>query len=189
MPGPDGRDEPDPHFHLRDLPHDPDLGPEAEEVPGRVGPTGWAEIALLAAVVAGGFLGTLGRYELDLAWPTAPGHFPTTTFVINTTGAFLLGALLTVLVHPPLRHRLWRAFLGTGVLGGWTTYSALAVDGAILVKHGHIATSLGYLAASVAAGVAAVALGMAVGRAAADRGARAAALPSPGITARGEEPA
>jgi CrcB protein len=154
-----------PPFELSSLPHDPDLGPEAEGPSGPIEPRGLHELTLLVAVLVGGFLGTLGRYEVDLAWPTPAGQFPSSTFVINTSGALVLGALLTVLLGAqPLGHRQWRAFLGTGVLGGWTTYSTLAVAGTTLVKTGHGATAAGYLAASLGAGLVAVGLGMALGR-------------------------
>ena len=170
MPEDEPATEPEPLFELSSLPHDPDLGPEAEGPSGPIEPRGVHELTLLVAVLVGGVLGTLGRYELDLAWPTPAGRFPWSTFVINTSGALVLGSLLTVLLlAQPLGHRQWRALLGTGVLGGWTTYSTLAAAGATLVKAGHGATAAGYLVASLGAGLAAVGLGMALGRLAVSR--------------------
>ena len=191
MSGDEDLSEPDPHPHLSDLPHDPDLGPEAEEPSRPIEPRGWHELVLLVAVLVGGFVGTLGRYSLDRAWPTPAGHFPSVTFTINTTGAFLLGALLTALLVQPFGHRQWRAFLGTGVLGGWTTYSTLAVEGATLVKGDHLAMAVGYLGASLAAGLVAVGLGIALGWAlAGQRLGRPTPLPhSPASLQPGEEPA
>lgn len=52
----------------------------------------------MVPVAAGGFLGALVRDEGQLAWPVHAGRFPASTFVINTSGAFLLGWLLTVTV-------------------------------------------------------------------------------------------
>ena len=91
------------------------------------------------------------------------GHFPTATFIINTSGALLLGLLLTVLLGQPFGHRQWRAFFGTGVLGGWTTYSTLAVARPPWPSRAR-RPAAGYLGASLAAGLAAVGLGMALGR-------------------------
>ena len=131
--------------------------------------------SVLAVVMAGGLLGTLARYGLSLAWPTGAGHFPLATFIVNTTGAFVLALLLTVLAqHPRPGHHL-RPFAATGVLGGWTTYSALAVEGVTLAKDGHLAVAGGYLGATVAAGAVAVTLGMLAGRVGTTRAAWAAA--------------
>ncbi len=124
-------------------------------------PPHWARPTVLAAVVLGGFLGTLARYGVGAAWPTPTGHFPTATFVINTSGAFLLGSLLTLPLERawPMAH--FRPFLATGLLGGWTTYSTFAVDADVLAKGGHLLLAVGYLAATLGAGIAAVMLGMA----------------------------
>ena len=160
----DEHDPPVPSSLGQGLPHDPDLGPEGERGPGIDRPGGIPPMVLLA-VLAGGLAGTLGRYELALAWAPPPVGFPAAIFTINTSGAFLLGLILTVLVRPPLRHRSLRAFLGTGLLGGWTTYSTLAVGSAVLTKQGHAAVAVAYLGASLVAGLLAVGLGMALGRA------------------------
>lgn len=192
MPRPEDVNRPEPGNRASRLPHDPDLGPEAEEPSRPIEPRGRHELTLLIAVLLGGFLGTLSRYELDRAWPTPAGHFPATTFTINTTGSFLLGALLTVLLAQPFGHRQWRAFLGTGMLGGWTTYSTLAVEGVTLMKGHHPATAVGYLGASLGAGLAAVGLGMALGWTVAGTG-RPAPLPQASLphspTLTDEEPA
>src|SRR5947207_6810375 len=87
--------------HDARLPIDPDLAPDD---PGEPSPTHHPLVHVdrtrhtdvLAAVGAGGFLGALGRYELGLAWPTPAGHFQSTTFTINISGAFVLGLVLTL---------------------------------------------------------------------------------------------
>jgi CrcB protein len=117
---------------------------------------------VLAAIAAGGFLGALARYELGLAWPTAAGHFPATTFTINVTGGCLLGILFTILGARPSRYL--RPFLGVGVLGAWTTMSTFAVEADLLIRGGHLLTSVGYIVATVVAGVAATVLGVAMTR-------------------------
>jgi CrcB protein len=117
---------------------------------------------VLAAIAAGGFLGALARYELGLAWPTAAGHFPWTTFTINVSGGFLLGVLLTSLGARPSRYL--RPFLGVGVLGAWTTMSTFAVEADLLVRGGHLLTSVGYIVATVMVGVTGTAVGVALTR-------------------------
>lgn len=156
-----------------DLPIDPDLAPDDTGEPSRQhrsrpgGPprTHRADPVVLAAIFVGGFLGTLGRYVVEDAWPSPAEHFPTATFVINTSGAFLLGLLLTVLLERlRSRHRLIRPFAVTGVLGGWTTYSTM-VAGAVTIGHaGHLTLAAGYLALTLVCGITGVALGMALGR-------------------------
>jgi CrcB protein len=117
------------------------------------------------AIAAGGFAGTLARYEVGIAWPTPAGHFPFATFCVNTSGALLLGLFLAAAVERRPAGRHLRAFVATGLLGGWTTYSTLAVEAVALTRGGHPFTALGYLALSLVAGLAAATLGIALGRA------------------------
>ena len=86
------------------------------------------DLAVLATVALGGVIGSLGRYAVGVALPHRPGAFPWATLVVNVTGAFAMGLLVAYLVDRPGAHRLARPFVGVGVLGGWTTFSALAVD-------------------------------------------------------------
>jgi CrcB protein len=151
------------------LPIDPDLEPDDVGGPSRTHRAGTAHErrarpAVLASILAGGFLGTLARYEVSLAWPTSNGHFPTATFVINTSGAFLLGLLLAILLERRHPTRYLRPFAATGVLGGWTTYSSLVVEATTLGKSGDVALAGGYLALTLVCGVIAVTLGIALGR-------------------------
>jgi CrcB protein len=153
------------------LPIDPDLAPDDTGAPSTThratdARTHRAHPAVLAVILLGGFLGTLARYEVERAWPTPAGHFPTATFVINTSGSFLLGFVLTVVLERlgPARYRHLRPFAATGLLGGWTTYSTLVVEAVALGKAGDVALAGGYLAATIVCGVTAVALGIALGR-------------------------
>ena len=114
---------------------------------------------------AGGFLGALARYELGLAWPTAAGHFPWTTFSINVSGAFVLGLTLTLLLERVGSTRYVRPFFCVGVLGAWTTMSTLAVESDLLVKDGHATTALVYILATLVVGVSATWVGVALARA------------------------
>ena len=118
------------------------------------------------AVALGGVLGALARYALGEGWPTKAGAFPWTTFAVNVSGCLLIGVLLVRLVEAGSVHPLWRPFLGTGVLGGYTTFSTYAVDTRALVADGHAATAAVYVVATVLAALAAVQLGVVAGRAA-----------------------
>ncbi len=109
--------------------------------------------------------GTLARFGLSEVLPT-PAGLPVGIFLINIAGAFALGLLLEALARrgPDAgRRRGLRLLLGTGFLGGFTTYSALAVDSALLVGGGRVAAGLGYLAVSVLVGLGATVLGIAAG--------------------------
>jgi CrcB protein len=146
------------------LPVDPDLGEDVASGHQPLLPVRLVEPGIILAVLAGGFCGTLGRYELGLAWPEHARAFPATTFVINVSGAFLIGVVLTAIIERLHRSRLARPFLCVGVLGGWTTMSTLAVEADRLVSVGRLATALGYLLATVLAGFLASSLGIAIAR-------------------------
>jgi fluoride exporter len=118
-----------------------------------------ADPATLAAVAAGGVVGSLGRWALGLALPHASGTFPWATFLVNVSGAFATGLLVAFLLGRPGARRLARPLLGVGVLGGWTTFSALAVDAVLLTSTGRGWLAVGYVAASFVLGVLAVLAG------------------------------
>lgn len=111
---------------------------------------------LLAAVFAGGALGTLARAALAETLPHAVTAWPWPTFLANVAGAFLLGWAVTRLQDrlPPSTYR--RPFLGTGLCGGLTTFSTLHVELVRMLDAGAWALALGYAAASLALGFAAV---------------------------------
>jgi len=99
------------------------------------------------------------------AFPTASGAFPWTTFSINTSGAFLLGLVLTVILERhPQTPRFVRPLTCVGFLGAWTTMSTLALESDLLAKDGHVLVSVSCVVATLVAGVTAAALGLAIGR-------------------------
>ncbi len=114
------------------------------------------EPVTLAVISAGGVLGALARFQAGVWWPTGPGRFPWTTFGINVVGCALIGVLLVLASDVFTTRRLLRPFLGTGVLGGFTTFSAYVVDSQRLTGNGHADIALAYLAGTVAAAMAAV---------------------------------
>ncbi len=117
---------------------------------------------LLAAL--GGALGALARWAVAGAMPRADGEWPWATLTVNLGGCLLLGVLLGSLeVRRSDGDRL-RAFVGTGLLGGFTTFSAFAVEVTDLVEAGALLAAVGYVVVSTLGGVLAVALGLVAGR-------------------------
>ena len=119
---------------------------------------------VLGAIALGGVIGSLGRYAVGVALPHGPDAFPWATLVVNVSGAFAMGLLVAYLVDRPGVHRLARPFVGVGVLGGWTTFSALAMDAVALGAADRAQLALGYVAATFLVGTLAVAAGSAVGQ-------------------------
>ncbi|MEU6497099.1 fluoride efflux transporter CrcB [Streptomyces sp. NPDC046984] len=111
---------------------------------------------VIAAVAVGGVIGACARYGAALLWPTAPGAFPWTTFSVNVIGCAVIGVFMVIITDVWAAHRLVRPFFGTGVLGGFTTFSTYAVDIQRLVDAGHAPTGLLYLAVTMPAALAAV---------------------------------
>jgi fluoride exporter len=104
--------------------------------------------ALVGACAVGGALGSLARWAVAEAWPGEPTTWPWATFTVNVVGCLLLGLLLgSPLGQDPMR----RAFLGAGVLGGFTTFSTYALQVKVVTDDGHGGTAALYAAASVVA--------------------------------------
>jgi CrcB protein len=130
----------------------------------------WRYIAL---VFVGGALGTTVRYLVAAAIPPVAG-LPIGTFCINVVGAFVLGMLLETLAlrgsDSGMRRNV-RLFAGTGILGGFTTYSAFAVDADGLIMAQNLGGSILYAIATIVVGalasVAGIALAARIGRMAA----------------------
>ncbi len=114
------------------------------------------------AAACGGALGALARWGLTGASGADAGGRPWVTLLVNLTGCLALGLLLGL---DRSGHRWWRPFLGTGVLGGFTTYSAFALETVLLVEGGRPGLGAGLVVVSVAGGAAAAALGVLAGRA------------------------
>jgi fluoride exporter len=114
---------------------------------------------VLPLVAVGGALGALARYGLASAVPPAPSALPVATLVTNVAGCLLLGLLVG-----RLPQRVWlRAFAGTGVLGGFTTFSTFAVETDRLVGRAPGTAGL-YLVLSLGLGVGAALVGLRLGR-------------------------
>ncbi|NUR94328.1 MAG: fluoride efflux transporter CrcB [Kribbellaceae bacterium] len=111
---------------------------------------------VIGVIAAGGAIGATARYLVGLAWPTPPGGFPYGTLVINIVGCGLIGILMVLVTDVLTQQRLIRPFVGTGVLGGFTTFSTYAVDVERLITGRHAGTALLYLVATVVGALLAV---------------------------------
>jgi CrcB protein len=127
---------------------DPDLPPRAVPL-----------LPLLLVVSAGGAAGALARYGVGLALPERHASLPLGTLLINVVGSFALG----VLVGGWHDARWLRPLLGTGFLGGFTTFSTLSVQLGHLLRD-RPAVAVLYLALSLGGGVAAAGVGLRVCR-------------------------
>ena len=110
----------------------------------------------LAAVFAGGALGTVARAALGTVAAPDPARWPWPTFAVNIVGAFLLGYFSTRLLErlPVSSYR--RPLLGTGLCGGLTTFSTMQVETIKTLEHHHYGLAISYTAASLVAGLFAV---------------------------------
>ncbi len=111
---------------------------------------------ILLAIAVGGALGTAARWSLARALPHSPDEFPWSTLLANVVGCFALGVLMVVVVERLPSSRLVRPFFGTGLLGGFTTFSTYAVDTRDLLAAGRPALAAAYLLATLVLGLLAV---------------------------------
>jgi fluoride exporter len=118
----------------------------------------------IAAIFAGGALGTLARAALAEAFPHAATAWPWPTFAVNIVAAFLLGYLVTRLQERLPLSSYRRPLLGTGLCGGLSTFSTMQVEIVKMLDAHAWVLAAGYAAASVAAGYAAIRLATALTR-------------------------
>lgn len=110
----------------------------------------------LAAVFAGGALGSLARAALGMLAVDDPARWPWPTFTVNIVGAFLVGYFTTRLLERLPLSSYRRPLLGTGLCGGLTTFSTMQVETLKMVEHGHWALAGCYTFTSIALGLLAV---------------------------------
>ncbi len=111
----------------------------------------------LTAVFAGGMVGTLARSAVTAVMPAPdPTRWPWSTFTANVLGAFLIGYFTTRLLErlPVSSYR--RPFLGTGVCGGFTTFSTMQIEILAMIKHQKYFLAVSYSVTSIALGLLAV---------------------------------
>ncbi len=119
----------------------------------------------LLLVAAGGALGAAGRYGVSVAAMRALGpSWPWGTFAVNVVGSVLIGLLAGWLAFRADGGEPWRLFLGVGVLGGFTTFSAFSLETISMIERKQLAPAAIYVVGSVAVGLAAVFIGLWIAR-------------------------
>ena len=117
----------------------------------------------LVLVGLGGALGAVARWKLSgaILHHTVDWRFPLGTFVVNALGCIIAGVLAGLVTRLDLFTTDTRLFLFTGVLGGFTTFSAFGVETVYLLRRAEYAVAIAYVAMSVFAGLAGLWLAMA----------------------------
>jgi CrcB protein len=119
------------------------------------------DLTRILLVGAGGFLGSIARYIIVKLVDTRLNQsFPFGTFTVNVIGCFLIGLIVGIVGRQLNGGEAWRVFLGVGFCGGFTTFSAFALENQNLLVDRLISTAALYIVASVVAGVVAVFLGL-----------------------------
>lgn len=121
-------------------------------------------MTILLAVMVAGSIGVGLRYALDAAITARAGDgFPWSTLIINVAGAFILGVVIALLAGQPTG-TVMRPAIGIGLIGGFTTFSAFALEAIALAEDGFPMRAAVYIAATNTVGVAAAVVGLAMGR-------------------------
>ncbi|WP_323763698.1 fluoride efflux transporter CrcB [Marinovum sp.] len=117
----------------------------------------------LLQVALGGAFGACARYLTGIAAVRLIGHgFPWGTLAVNILGSFLMGVLVVVLAH--YHATRFAPLLMTGVLGGFTTFSAFSLDAVALFERGQVTTAALYVLGSVGVAIAALFAGLMAAR-------------------------
>lgn len=148
------------------LPIDPDLTADVLH-PAIGGPARHRQWDVALVIGAGGAIGGAARWALNQVWPSVSGGFPWATFVENVSGCLVLGALMVYLLDVWRPSRYARPFLGIGVLGGFTTFSAYTGDTHALLRQDQGLLALVYLFGTLIVALAASWAGIALARSAA----------------------
>ena len=118
-------------------------------------------------VCLGAGIGGALRHGVNVGSAKLFGYgFPTGTLIVNLVGSFAMGLLAGYFAFRPGMSQHVRLFLTTGLLGGFTTFSAFSLDTALLIERHAYATAAAYVAGSVVAGIVALFLGLALFRSA-----------------------
>ncbi|MBC7102440.1 MAG: fluoride efflux transporter CrcB [Parvibaculum sp.] len=117
------------------------------------------------AVAVGGAIGATGRYLFNLQMLRLLGpNFPWGTFGVNVTGSFIMGLVAGLFAFRLDLSSEMRSFITTGILGGFTTFSAFSLDAANMIERGQHALAAAYIGGSVALGIAGLFFGLWIAR-------------------------
>lgn len=120
-------------------------------------------LLLIGGIGLAGACGAVARYLLGrFVAERVPSQYPVGTFLINITGAFVIGLFFALVAHKLMNPTL-QLILATGFLGGYTTFSTMSWEGVQLARGGSIRSSLIYLSGSMLVGLLAAFLGILVG--------------------------
>lgn len=113
----------------------------------------------------GGAVGSIVRYLISvLTMKHYETSFPVATFIVNIAGCFIAGLIFGLFTHETSEAQNLKLLLLTGFCGGFTTFSAFALENVKLINSGSMATAISYILMSVAAGLLAVWLGLVITR-------------------------
>ena len=114
-------------------------------------------------VFIGGGLGSMLRYAINVLCGRTLGlNFPYSTFLINVTGSLVMGLVAGYLAFKGEASQPWRGFIMTGVLGGYTTFSAFSLDAVSLYERGEVGLAVFYVVGSVLLAIAGLVAGLAI---------------------------
>jgi len=115
-------------------------------------------------VGAGGFAGSIARFLLARAVDSRLSSIlPYGTLVVNVTGSFILGLVFAATIKSPLESETWRLLLGVGFCGGFTTFSAFALENVLLLQQKNYTEFLSYTAVSLVVCLIGTAFGIWIG--------------------------
>lgn len=121
--------------------------------------------SLLLAVGVGGALGAMGRYGVSaLSLRLLGPNFPWGTLAVNVLGSAAMGLFIVWLATREPHPAMTRAFIATGVLGGFTTFSTFALEAVMLYREKSVSLAGAYVAASIALSIGGLVAGMIAGR-------------------------
>ena len=122
-------------------------------------------MTLFLYAALGGAIGAAARYGVNITTPKLIGHgFPWSTMIVNVTGSFIMGLLIAIMALAWSTSQEMRVFLITGILGGFTTFSAFSLDFATLYERKEYGLAVAYAGGSVVLSVLAVFAGLYVVR-------------------------
>src|ERR1700751_409346 len=128
----------------------------------RAGDFGEGQMNYLLVFVGGG-LGASLRHLINVTCAKCIGiDFPWGTFIINITGSTVMGLIAGYLAFKGQASQPWRLFLMTGILGGYTTFSAFSLDAATLYERGALGLAAAYVLGSVVLSIAGLFAGLAL---------------------------